>query len=412
LGFVGFFVWIYLSIVKVWRVSLRLQAALLLAAALSPTTIGPGLAFSVRSLSLPFSLLAAVWAVTMSAVMIHVAISLWGVSRSPEKAAFVAALDPRLAPGWWAYLNKLVDLPRTPFTSWRTVSAYGLSLTGAILMVLSMAYLMSGGAIQNSLVTFEATCSPGAMAVCAAQSRDLALQILGYTAVSIGGLGVAAGFQAAAKRLGGSSISDVLRSPTDRFVLYLRSFEADRVVLPKPRLPFLSGLLSLRPFPLRVEDELFDVSDGYRPLVAIGDPKAPNRATGGMAYREYKDDAHWQDYVLEMIHRSESIVIIVRNSEGVLWELSRIIAQGAARKTLFLFDPSAKDPSVWSAIAASILPVFAEAGLVGPAFAFAGQPLGFYFETPDVVEVQNSHWTATSYRTAFSQFLASRLVKP
>src|SRR5262249_45586716 len=43
-------------------------------------------------------------------------------------------------------------------------------------------------------------------------------------------------------------------------------------------------LLSLRPFPARIEDELFDVTDGYRPLIAIGNPSKSGEQLGGMAY--------------------------------------------------------------------------------------------------------------------------------
>ena len=89
---------------------------------------------------------------------------------------------------------------------------------------------------------------------------------------SLVGVKAAGLMQSAAKRLGGLSVSDVLKSPDERFVLYLRPFDTDDVILPKPRLPFLSRFLTLRPFPVRVEEELFDVADGDRPLIAVARP--------------------------------------------------------------------------------------------------------------------------------------------
>jgi hypothetical protein len=84
------------------------------------------------------------------------------------------------------------------------------------------------------------------------------------------GCGLAA---STAKRLGGLSISDVLKRPDDPFLLYLR-VDTDDVVLPTPRLSAAQPFLSFRPFPVRVEEELFDVADGYRPLIAVGKSQA------------------------------------------------------------------------------------------------------------------------------------------
>ena len=141
-----FFVWIYLSITNVRRLALKLQAAFLLLSVLfAPVWIWPQLMFSFQNLSPLFSVLA-VLAVALSIVLvIDTAIALWSVSRSPETSSFVATLDPRLAPGWWTYLNKLLDLPRTPFRNWRSATAYALSLSGTILLIASIAYLISVG---------------------------------------------------------------------------------------------------------------------------------------------------------------------------------------------------------------------------------------------------------------------------
>lgn len=211
-----------------------------------------------------------------------------------------------------------------------------------------------------------------------------------------------------AKRLGGLSVSQVLSRGEERFILYLRAFDVDDVILPAPRLPLLSNLVSLRPFPARVEDELFDVADGYRPLIAVGKPGTRRAASGGGAYRAYLDDSGWQSYVLEMIRRAERIVIMLKNTDGVRWELSRILDRGAVAKTLFLFDPSAEDPRQWQILAGAMLPMFDIAGVTLSAGSFQGQPLGFAVRDGQLIEFNNANWTATSYRTAFSHFLANR----
>jgi hypothetical protein len=202
--------------------------------------------------------------------------------------------------------------------------------------------------------------------------------------------------QSAAKRLGGLSVSEVLKSSGERFILYLRPFDADNVILPRPRLPLLSKLLSFHPFPVLVEEELFDVADGYRPLIAVGKPSGTHSQVGGLAYRDYLHDSNWQSYILDKIRCADSIVILLKDSAGVRWELSRVLQEGAMAKTLFLFPPEAKEPERWQTLARGVLPFRVE---------FRSRPLGFYFDNDNLVEIVNSNWTATSYRTAFSSFL-------
>jgi hypothetical protein len=410
---VAFFLWVYLSITKVWRISLRLQAAYLLGSArLGPVWMWPQLEFALEHLNPGFAALAALSYAVMIAMVIDVALALWGVSRSPERSSFVATLDPRLAPGAWAWLNKLLDLPRTPFRNPRAVAAYALAFLGAIVLIASIMYLVSVGVVHNKLGQLWATCAPvldpDCLAEARARSAAWAWEIPLWLAVALAGLRAAALMQSLAKRLGGLGVSDVLRGAGDRFLLYLRPFDSDDVVLPKPKLPPLSRLLSFRPFPARIEEELFDVADGYRPLIAVGKPGATG--TGGVAYRAWLEDSEWQGYVADKIRRADAIVLLLKDTDGVRWELAKIIAEGAAGKTLFLFDPAAKDPAVHDSLAARMLPPLVEAGLAPPGFAFAGRPLGFFLADGVPAGIVNAHWTATSYRTAFSSFLAERAV--
>ena len=157
-----------------------------------------------------------------------------------------------------------------------------------------------------------------------------------------------------------------------------------------------------------MEEELFDVADGYRPLIAVARPGRPIAQRGALAYRTHLTNSEWQEYVVDKIRRAESIVIVLRNTDGVRWELSKVLAEGAASKTLFLFDPAAKDAEVWGSVAEAFLPQFEAAGLITPGLAFGGRPMGFYFAEGELVIIENAHWSATSYRTAFSHFLSAR----
>src|ERR1700751_469622 len=258
----AFFFWVYLSITRVWRVALKLQAAFLVVCILLvPVWAWPQLNFSYENLSPLFSGLATLSFGLNIIIVLDIVIALWGAAASPERSSFVATLDPRLAPNVWTYLNKLLDLPRTPFQSWRTMVSYMLAFAGTVLLLASIMHLITIGNVSSKLGQLFAECGPTTMANCAAQSSIWAQQILLSLGIAFIGIRVAALMQTVAKRLGVLSVSDVIKRPGDRFVLYLRPFDTDDVILPKPRLPLLSKLLSFRPFPVRIEEELFDVAD-------------------------------------------------------------------------------------------------------------------------------------------------------
>jgi len=142
------------------------------------------------------------------------------------------------------------------------------------------------------------------------------------------------------------SVTEALRESKGRYALYLRPFGIDETLLPKPKLPLISRLLSIRPFPTRIEEELFDVTDGYIPLIAVGNPTANKNTAGGLAFRDWVDDEHWQSYVRDKIKEAESIVLLLDWTRGVLWELENVIEQSAAPKTMFLFHPRAQRPEI------------------------------------------------------------------
>jgi len=409
-GLLFLLIWIYRSITNVRRIALRFQAMLLLIMCLSNVnTTWPELKFAFENLSTEFAILAALSAGSLLLVFpVSVAIALWGVSRCPERSSLLATLDPRLAPNAWTYLNKLLDLPRTPLQTIPTAAAYVLSLVGTILLIASVMHLLSLGGLANKLALLAMACKGDVMPECVEVSSGWAHQTLLSMLVALVAFKIATFLQATAKRLGVLSVSDVIKKPNERFVLYLRPFDADNVILPRPRLPLLSRLFSFTPFPVRIEQELFDVADGYRLLIAVGKP-GEKGMRGDVAYRAYLDDSEWHEYVMTKIRSADRIVMVLKDTDGVRWEFGRVIGEEAIMKTLFLFDPAVRKPEEWETLDKMVAPMLQSAGVAPEGFALKPQLIGFFFQKGSLVEIINTNRTATSYRTAFSHFLAENL---
>jgi hypothetical protein len=407
IGFVivfGMIVWMYRAITAVRPIALKfLAAAAVVLMLLSIANARHDLRFAFLHLDRSFAVLATIGVLGPIGFFAVVATSLWQVSRVPERSSFVATLDPRLAPGPWAYVNKLLDLPRTPLQTPRSALAYVLALTGAIVLVMSLMHLLTVGGASNATSTLLSICKDDLLPNCVAISSKLAVQLAWTLPLAVVGIKAAAWLQSLAKRLGGVSVSDVLKHPDDRFVLYLRPFDTDDVVLPTPKLPPWSRLFSYRPLEVRVEEELFDVADGHLPLIAVGKPGTQDATEGGVAYRAFLADSEWQGYVADKIRRAERIVLVMKASAGVRWEIERVVAEGAAPKTLFLFDPALADAERVE-LEHALAPVLQ--GSEASDAAIDARAIGFWFRGATRVEVVNANRSATSYRTAFSTFLA------
>jgi hypothetical protein len=404
-----FLIWVYRSITNVRPFALKFQAVLLvMMAILKILTTWPQLKFAFQNLSFGFAVLATLGSATIVVFPCSVAIALWGVARLPERSSLLATLDPRLAPNFWTYLNKLLDLPRTPLRTMRTMASYVLALTGAFLLIAAVMYLLTVGATSNKLAALATICNNNLMADCVAISAAWARQGPLWLLLALIGVKVASLLQSIAKRLGGLSVSDVIKKPGEQFVLYLRPFDTDDVILPKPRLPLLSRLFSFTPFPVRIEQELFDVADGYRPLIAVGKP-GEKTMRGDVAYRAYLDDSEWQEYVTTKIRAADRIVMVLKDTDGVRWEFGRVIGEKAIMKTLFLFDPAVRKAEDWETLERMVAPMLQTAGVAQEGFELESQLIGFFFQKGRLVGIINTNRTATSYRTAFSHFLAEAL---
>jgi hypothetical protein len=131
---------------------------------------------------------------------------------------------------------------------------------------------------------------------------------------------------------------------------------------------------------VHIEEELFDVADGYRPLIAVGKTGRIQGNTRGLGVSHYLDDSEWQDYVAEKIRRAERFVMLVKDSDGVRWELARVIRESATLKTVFLLDPGVRTAEDWETLAKMVVPLLQSASVAPPGFEFQSRPIGFFFQ--------------------------------
>ncbi len=401
--------WIYTSITDVRPRSLRTIASLTFAGVF----FFPGLVLFTfvpffRQVPEPFIIALGIgWLILLLTASVDLARNFRKIADLRETYSLNAALDRKLAPTFWTYCNKLLDLPRSPLSNWRSVLSYLVSLASAVLFVVCLLYVTSFGSIYAEMTRIGVSCK--LIVRCYAMSEQLAFDIAVWLVIALAGLRVAALLRSGARYFGALSIPEVLSDRNKPFVLYLRPFDTDGIVLPKPSMPFFTRFVTFRPFPASIEEELFDVADGYRPLVAIGKPGATaDAARRDLAHRVFLTGEEWRPYVRDLIQRSTSIAMVLRATSGVIWELERILESDAVRKTLFFFDPSARDPARAREIEDVVLPHFRAHGIVPPDFTFAVQPIAFAIRKTGLVVFTNRHWTASSYRTAFSTFLSER----
>jgi len=139
--FIAFFGWLYISITRVKRKSLKGLAIItsVLCIAWLPIAV-PSFLFSYNHLDPLFTILFGIFVAFYLWWFVDLSIGLWKVSTSPDVYSFVATLDPRLTKGIWSHFNKLLELPRTPLRTWRNGAAYLLSFGGYILLIASLMY--------------------------------------------------------------------------------------------------------------------------------------------------------------------------------------------------------------------------------------------------------------------------------
>jgi hypothetical protein len=118
-------------------------------------------------------------------------------------------------------------------------------------------------------------------------------------------------------------------------VLYLRSFLDDKI---KMRARAANGRSWIeRVVKVTFEEVVVDHLWRYGPVVAIGKPGDELPPLG--AARDYVPDESWQQKVEQMMAQASIIVLVVGRTEGLNWELGKLIELGLIRKLVLLLPP-------------------------------------------------------------------------
>ncbi len=214
-------------------------------------------------------------------------------------------------------------------------------LPGAVLGIVSLAVLAAGVGFALKGIRYIVL-KPSLAQLKWADLLGLAPRTVGYV-FAIGGF-LAAVLGGALFRLarafGRQGTKRVLAADTRPAALYLRSFDDDRLPLPviaSARRP-LFELFSLRgadPFEEAVAWEL----NAYGPVVAVGRPGRSLASLG--AAREHLPDSTWQEQVAARMGDAGIIAVATGETDGLAWELGKIVDGGHLAKTFFVFPPVA-----------------------------------------------------------------------
>jgi hypothetical protein len=111
---------------------------------------------------------------------------------------------------------------------------------------------------------------------------------------------------------------DLLKAVKQGFVLFLRSFDKEDSLTNE------------------WETKLIDILDVGKRSIAIGKPNELFQTLG--APRVYYTDDDWKSQAVELIEKSNLVVIRIGKTQGLLWEVSEAISKCAPEK-LLLFHP-------------------------------------------------------------------------
>jgi hypothetical protein len=123
-------------------------------------------------------------------------------------------------------------------------------------------------------------------------------------------------------------------------ILYLRSFEDDALRVPavvSARRPFLE-LFAARGSDLFEESIAWQIAP-HGPVVAVARPGRSPRSLG--AARDQLSDEVWREGVVALMAAARAIVVILGSTDGLAWEMARLVANGRLGATVFVFPPTA-----------------------------------------------------------------------
>jgi hypothetical protein len=188
---------------------------------------------------------------------------------------------------------------------------------GAVMIALGVAVVPVIGAITFVIYYDQARNSGGS-------SASVPLSITLAVGIALSGPLLLRG-----RRLRAKGAEDVLSHDERPPIVYLRSFESDKVSMTpslrsrrrvRPRRDMVGAGGVRKTWELRLADLLGDVG----PFVTIGDPTETLPRVG--AARLYAGDDGWHQTVEDLIGRGGTIILHAGDSPGLDWEVERIVA--------------------------------------------------------------------------------------
>jgi hypothetical protein len=135
-----------------------------------------------------------------------------------------------------------------------------------------------------------------------------------------------------AHRRAAGSYQTITRQDTRAPILFLRSFKEEKRLLAAPARSLLAKVLRLTASKRTLDEIVLDAASPVGPVVALGIPAEEAPPLG--AARFYANDAEWQEAVRGLVQQSRAVIICVEDGEGVLWELTHLLAEAHLTKTL------------------------------------------------------------------------------
>ena len=140
----------------------------------------------------------------------------------------------------------------------------------------------------------------------------------------------------------------ITRHDTRAPILFLRSFKEEKRLLAAPARSLLAKVLRLKDTKRTLDEIVLDAASPVGPVVALGIPAEEAAPLG--AARVYAGDAEWQEAVRGLVQQSRAVIICVEDGEGVLWELTHLLAEAHLAKTLCVLTPDTSSETLLRAL--------------------------------------------------------------
>lgn len=127
----------------------------------------------------------------------------------------------------------------------------------------------------------------------------------------------------------------MMKNDSRPFVLFLRSFLNDEI---KMKARAANGRIWPENWvKITFEEVVTDRVWRYGPVLAIGKPGDKLPPLG--AARQYEPNETWQQTVEQLMAKASMVVVVVGRTEGVVWEIEKLVMLKLTSKLVLLFPP-------------------------------------------------------------------------